>query len=1093
MDTIHFVNDHYEHIVNISKHNKNNLDETSSFYKDFYLLLNNFYNNCKQLGSKYSSVTTLASFVTTLNNQIESFNNNILLSSDMFKQSISITYDMCIDDMKTIILRLAETNKSLDRLKVQHSEVVSEIKLQRNKLEQGDFDSDEIEQEEDKHIILSSISQTIVEQIKYEIKIYNSNIIELNNNYDKIKEKLIINNQSKESFIKTQESKFSKIMSVISDSLINFSSKHIFIQKSIDYEPIDLLIKDECLLNVIESNRKQSFELFNLNNDEEIKNNQRESILKLNNRGTIISQRISLINLKTKSSNNLIEINSDINRIVKPRKSLETDYFLMRKLSDFDIEKSLLSFWNIIKGIQEIELSQLTFIINTIKIENISIKMLIELILPLNNKKLFYIKLQNKQNLYHLSNVFICMLISKKDDLNLVFPLIYLSERTFFEDESKNKIYLCYLMSKNAIFSSKIFWRKLFEVKLNSNIENEYKLLYPKLISMNRGSCIDENTKFSLAKRLSQINPENIVQQLTRLNHSSTVKEEKGFFKTLKGFFLTDDKVNKEVESSNDKTSSIDSIMTNSNFQKLEANMFNKKFSTIQDTHNFAGFIEDSSHSNNKPIKSNDNYGLNEYYKQNLDKIILNPNEYQKQLIEIIKIEEINRVIKTFINYFAYFSVESSEVIEFIIDITTSNHLPKEYLQYYITIIGTTYYTIKNNQISSIKKINLLKNMNSKSKSILFEKVMDYLDNQSAFNLILSEKAYLSNLKLKFDYKLSLQIQNETKIKNKLRLWENRLNTSNIRKNTINYTLISLFLNNLQEFEEFQLYFKKYESEQKTEGNYSLSKEEKQSLSNKFITNLNLPDIYDNFNIINLDVRRTYFSDDCENKRKAIKRILQAFVVIKNSKAYCQGMNSIVSFIYFLSQDEERTFYIFLSLYENTDFKLIFTEDLLKLKQFFYIFDRLLILYTPEINSYFYHNGLGSSFYCSSWFMTLFTGCFQGTDCRISNTIIRIWDEFIFFGWKSIIKSCILIFMSYEEIILSLKYDDSIPSLFNDIIKQGLLNEEWYTQFSNLWRKVIIPDDLLNNLENEYLQGLKIINFSERANKILGNNKEERK
>ena len=40
---------------------------------------------------------------------------------------------------------------------------------------------------------------------------------------------------------------------------------------------------------------------------------------------------------------------------------------------------------------------------------------------------------------------------------------------------------------------------------------------------------------------------------------------------------------------------------------------------------------------------------------------------------------------------------------------------------------------------------------------------------------------------------------------------------------------------------------------------------------------------------------------------------------------------------------------------------------------------------------------------------------------------------------------------------------------------------------------MIIPDDLLNNLENEYLQGLKIINFSERANKILGNNKEERK
>ena len=76
---------------------------------------------------------------------------------------------------------------------------------------------------------------------------------------------------------------------------------------------------------------------------------------------------------------------------------------------------------------------------------------------------------------------------------------------------------------------------------------------------------------------------------------------------------------------------------------------------------------------------------------------------------------------------------------------------------------------------------------------------------------------------------------------------------------------------------------------------------------------------------------------------------------------YCQGMNYIASFIYQIINDEEESFYFMLSLFEKTDFCLIFLDDLNILKQYFYVFDRLLSLYLPELHSYFRVNIYNSS------------------------------------------------------------------------------------------------------------------------------------
>lgn len=110
-------------------------------------------------------------------------------------------------------------------------------------------------------------------------------------------------------------------------------------------------------------------------------------------------------------------------------------------------------------------------------------------------------------------------------------------------------------------------------------------------------------------------------------------------------------------------------------------------------------------------------------------------------------------------------------------------------------------------------------------------------------------------------------------------------------------------------------------------------------------------------------------------------------------------MNYIASFLYQLCKDEEETFYLMLGLFEHTDFEIIFLEDLHRLKIFFYVFERLVALYLPELYSYFKLNSIIVNFFCSPWFITLFTNSspYIYSSCNDQDgprVILRIWDEF---------------------------------------------------------------------------------------------------
>ena len=187
-------------------------------------------------------------------------------------------------------------------------------------------------------------------------------------------------------------------------------------------------------------------------------------------------------------------------------------------------------------------------------------------------------------------------------------------------------------------------------------------------------------------------------------------------------------------------------------------------------------------------------------------------------------------------------------------------------------------------------------------------------------------------------------------------------------------------------------------------------------------------------------------------------------------------MNFLVEFL-LANFEEEEAFYIFVALFENTEYSLIFTKDLKKMKIFFYVFKRIISLYEPEISIYLNSSGIDFNFFMPSWFITLFTGSHQHHNQEKddnSNIMLRVLDNFIIYGWKSIMEfSCVILHL-YEGYIMNLKYDEMMHFLINDILKSdffGQKNKELIEKSLDFYK---IKKKLVKNIEAEYLQNLKI-------------------
>ena len=399
-------------------------------------------------------------------------------------------------------------------------------------------------------------------------------------------------------------------------------------------------------------------------------------------------------------------------------------------------------------------------------------------------------------------------------------------------------------------------------------------------------------------------------------------------------------------------------------------------------------------------------------------------------LIDKIATQEVSTIIQEIIQNSSNFNFPIDVCFDLITKLTQEYKINKEHMKLFFLYANVCSYTVRK-KLSSDAMNYKIKNIDHNKKLFkIFSLTLPFLEKSDFYNLLKLSKFLNKKLKKKI---CSYILSQDTTSKNlRLKIWE-------------------IFL-------QIPLIKEKYNYQQ-------------------ILKSVNDEKLRD---IILLDVNRTSFNptkiqNESDAKEK-LENVLYATALVNNGVKYCQGMNFLVEFLLEI-YDEEETFYIFLSLFESTEYSIIFTKDLQKMKVFFYVFKRIMTLFEPELSNYLNSSGIHYNFFLPPWFITLFTGSHQHHNKEEDDNtdlIIKILDNFIIYGWTSMMEFSCAILHLYEPYIMNLKYDEVMHFLINDILKSdffGIKNKENIIKACSFYK---IKKKLVRNIEEEYTQNEKI-------------------
>ena len=404
------------------------------------------------------------------------------------------------------------------------------------------------------------------------------------------------------------------------------------------------------------------------------------------------------------------------------------------------------------------------------------------------------------------------------------------------------------------------------------------------------------------------------------------------------------------------------------------------------------------------------------------------------EIMDKMAIQEMTVILKNSIPNFSNFNVPSDKCQDLVIEIVEDYKVPNDNINYCITFSNVASQTIKRilpHEKDSFDNEKLGQNNNNKNKSEknikkvkIMEKIIPFLDKKDYIKLLLLSKYYNKKIVKKI-YKYVLKQPKVTK-EIRLNIWSNLLKTSKIKKE-FNYQEI-----------------------------LSKAKDEKSKYE------------------IKIDIDRTAVnSDNAELHRKILSNILFAISQCNGDIKYCQGMNFIASVLYEIFGEEE-AFYIFLSFFKNTDYPIIFAKDLKKLKVFFYVFNRIMQLYEPELSSYLNTRNATANTFLPPWLITLFMSSHQYIRDNI-NIMVRILDYFITSGWKGLMIVGIALLHNFEHTLMNKKYEAMMEFLINDILKSDFFEGKNIDTLEEYFDSIkIVNKNLIKNIELEYIQDEKL-------------------
>ena len=430
-------------------------------------------------------------------------------------------------------------------------------------------------------------------------------------------------------------------------------------------------------------------------------------------------------------------------------------------------------------------------------------------------------------------------------------------------------------------------------------------------------------------------------------------------------------------------------------------------------------------------------------------------DEEYKKMVENkkkeIKEKNVFNIIQDFIVHFPNFNLDMTISNDLVMNVGTKYGLSKEEIKYLVCYMNSNIYSIKSAFPGNLKNISSkISNINS-VRYCNFNYLLKNIQNTN--NTRLKKLLIILNSAFYFLYpKDYIQLRRVNKF-----FYENsekKIYKNIFIKNDKSPLKINLF--DINKHIGMWNYYLKYDHN-------SLKYNE---ILTKIKNNPNENYIYEE--TINMDVARTFFEIDQDKKREMLRNILLSLSETYPKCGYCQGMNHIVHFLLDITNcNEEKSFNIFSAIISKTTYDEIVLNDFKLMKKFFYVFDRLVNIYLPDlyvtINKI---NRVRACFYISPWFITLFTHSFQKNQTKL---LLRVFDMFILDGWICIVRIGLMMLKYYQSDLVKMKYEELLQFLISELKeKYDFFGNYNYDKFIEMYQEMKIPKGLINNIENEY-------------------------
>lgn len=159
----------------------------------------------------------------------------------------------------------------------------------------------------------------------------------------------------------------------------------------------------------------------------------------------------------------------------------------------------------------------------------------------------------------------------------------------------------------------------------------------------------------------------------------------------------------------------------------------------------------------------------------------------------------------------------------------------------------------------------------------------------------------------------------------------------------------------------------------------------------------------------------------------SLRRVLKAYSMYDKNVGYCQGMNFIAG-MFITVMKEQDAFWMLVYVMRKAPCRMqgLFGEGMRETHKVLYVGEKLIQIFLPKLHQHFQREHIQVTMFATQWLLTVYTSSFP------FELVLRIWDAFLFEGWKITYRVMLALLQTSQNDLLAMGFEDML-AYFRDL------------------------------------------------------------